>query len=50
MEPKTLKRAAQAHNNRTASYLLGMPQLSDFLEDALSDFGGSCDEFEMGLL
>ena len=38
--------AARAHNNRTASYLLGMPQLSDFLEDALSDFGGSCEEFE----
>ena len=42
--------AARAHNNRTASYLLGMPQLSDFLEDALSDFGGSCEEFEMGHL
>ncbi len=42
--------AARAHNNRTASYLLGMPQLSDFLEDALSDFGGSCEEFEAGHL
>ena len=42
--------AARAHNNRAASYLLGMPQLSDFLEDALSDFGGSCEEFEMGHL
>jgi Protein of unknown function (DUF3775) len=39
--------AARAHNNRTASYLLGMPQLADFLEDALSDFGRSCDEFEL---
>jgi hypothetical protein len=39
--------AARAHNNRTASYLLGIPQLPDFLEDALSDFGRSCDEFEM---
>ena len=42
--------AARAHNNRTASYLLGMPQLSDFLEEALSDFGGSCEDFEMGRL
>jgi hypothetical protein len=42
--------AARAHNNRTASYLLGMPQLPDFLEDALADFGGSCAEFEMGHL
>jgi hypothetical protein len=42
--------AARARNNRTTSYLLGMPQLSDFLEDALADFGGSCEEFEMGHL
>ena len=42
--------AARAHNNRTASYLLGMPQLPDFLEDARADFGGSCAEFEMGHL
>jgi hypothetical protein len=39
--------AARAHNNRTASYLLGMPQLAEFLEDALSDFDRSCDEFEL---
>ncbi len=35
---------AHAHNKRTASYLLGMPQLADFLEDAISQFGISCDE------
>jgi hypothetical protein len=40
----------RAHNNRTASYPLGMPQLSDFPEDALSAFGGSCEEFEIGHL
>jgi hypothetical protein len=38
--------AARAHNNRTASYLLGMPQLSDFLEDAFAEFGGSCEDLE----
>jgi hypothetical protein len=42
--------AARAHNNRTASYLLGMPQPPDHLEDALSEFAGSCEDFEMGRL
>jgi len=36
--------AARAHNKRTASYLLGMPLLADYLEEALSQFGISCDE------
>jgi Protein of unknown function (DUF3775) len=36
--------AARAHNNRTASYLLGMPLLPDHLEEALSQFGISCEE------
>ncbi len=36
--------AARAHNRRTASYLLGMPLLSDYLEEALSQFGISCDD------
>ena len=36
--------AARAHNNRTASYLLGMPLLSNHLEDALSQFGMSCND------
>jgi uncharacterized protein DUF3775 len=42
--------AARVHNRRTASYLLGMPQLSDFLQDGLADFEGSFEEFEMGHL
>ncbi len=36
--------ASRAHNKRTASYLLGMPLLSNHLEDAISQFGISCDE------
>jgi hypothetical protein len=36
--------ALRAHNKRTASYLLGMPLLSNHLEDALSQFGIFCDE------
>jgi hypothetical protein len=36
--------AARDHNNRTASYLLGMPLLADYLEEAMSQFGISCEE------
>jgi hypothetical protein len=42
--------AAGAHNDRTASYLLGMPLLGDFLEEGLSLLGYSCEEFEIGRL
>ena len=42
--------AAAAHNERTASYLLGMPLLGDFLEEGLSMLGYSCEEFEIGRL
>ena len=38
--------AARLHNVRTAAYLLGKPMLSDHLEDGLSQFDCSCDEFE----
>jgi hypothetical protein len=38
--------AAAAHNKRTASYLLGMPQLGDFLEEGLSLLGYSIEEYE----
>ena len=42
--------ALRAHNRRTASYLLGMPLLPDHLEEALSQLGLSCEEFEVGRL
>jgi hypothetical protein len=38
------------HGDRVASYLLGQPQVSDFLEEALSQFGFSCAKFEIGRL
>lgn len=38
--------AADAHNNRTAAYLLGTPLLGDYLEEALSMFGESCQAVE----
>jgi Protein of unknown function (DUF3775) len=34
--------AARAHNRRTAAYLLGIPLLSDYLEEAAAQFGISC--------
>jgi len=42
--------AARAHNQRTASYLLVMPLLADFLEEGISMLGYSCEEFEIGRL
>ena len=39
--------AMRAHNENTASYLLGMPMLGDFLEEGLSVLGHSCEEFEI---
>ncbi len=42
--------AAEERNNRTASYLLGMPQLGDYLEEGLSLLGRSCQEYELGRL
>ena len=39
--------AARAHNANTAGYLLGMPLLSEVLEEGLSMLGHSCEEYEM---
>ena len=38
--------ASRAHNNRTGAYLLGTPLLADYLEEALSQFGKSFEDFE----
>jgi hypothetical protein len=41
--------AARAHNSRTthtAKYLLGTPLVGDYLEEGLSLFGLSCEDFE----
>ena len=48
--PAVRAEAAQAHNRHTAEYLLGMPLLSDFLEEGLSMLGYSFEEFEVGRL
>ncbi len=48
--PSVREEAARAHNNRTASYLLGTPLVADFLEDGLSILGYSCSEYEINRL
>lgn len=51
--PSIREEAARSHGNHprhTANYLLGEPLVSDFLEEALSLFGKSCDEAEMDKL
>lgn len=48
--PSVREDAAAAHNERTAQYLLGMPLVSDYLEEGLSMLGYSCEDFEMGHL
>jgi len=51
--PALREEAARAHSTRTghtANYLLGMPLVSDYLEEALSLFGQSCEDFEIDRL
>jgi hypothetical protein len=48
--PAVRAEASRAHNEQTANYLLGTPQLGDFLEEGLSMLGYSCEEFEMNRL
>jgi hypothetical protein len=45
--PALREEAMRAHNKNTASYLLGMPMLGDFLEEGPSMLGYSCEEFEI---
>ncbi len=42
--------AAAAHNERTAQYLLGTPNLGDLLEEGLSMLGYSCEDYEINRL
>ena len=44
--PDLRSQAADAHNNRTAAYLLGTPMFADYLEEAMSAFGLSAEDFE----
>ena len=42
--------AQRQHNKRTAAYLLGEPLLSDHLEEGLSQFGLTFEDFEINRL
>jgi Protein of unknown function (DUF3775) len=42
--------AQRQHNKHTTAYLLGEPLLSDHLEEGLSQFGFSCEDFEIDRL
>jgi hypothetical protein len=42
-----LTRVGDVRQYHTADYLLGTPLLADFLEEGLSQFGLSCEEFEL---
>lgn len=43
-----MKEITDVREKHTVNYLLGTPLLADFLEDALSQFGHSCADFEPG--
>ncbi len=45
--PQVRADAAAAHNRKTASYLLGMPLLGDYLEEGLTMLGHSCTDLEL---
>lgn len=47
---ETVREARRGHNDRTADYLLGIPELGDILEEGLSQMGYSCEDFERGHL
>ena len=40
------RQAAERHTENTAGYLIGMPLASEFLDDALSQMGLSCEAVE----
>ena len=43
---EAIEEAAGEHNNHTAQYLLGMPQLATYLEEGLAAFDLSCSDVE----
>jgi len=48
--PAVREEAKSGRTDHTASYLLGIPLLGDYLEEGLSKLGYSCQEFELGRL
>jgi hypothetical protein len=48
--PELREQAESEHAGQVARYLLGLPLLGDYLEEALAEFGQSCADFELGRL
>lgn len=48
--PEVREQAVDAHNDRTANYLLGMPLLANYLEAGLATLGYPVEELESDLL
>ncbi|MDH3476226.1 MAG: DUF3775 domain-containing protein [Rhodospirillales bacterium] len=44
------REARSARSDHTATYLLGMPLLGDYLEEGLAQLGYSCEDYELGRL
>jgi hypothetical protein len=47
---EAVNEARARRENSTATYLIGMPLVSDYLEEGLSKFDLSCQDFETGRL
>jgi Xaa-Pro aminopeptidase len=45
---EALDLARNEHGERTAQYLLGLPLLGDYLEEALAAYGEDCTDFDLG--
>lgn len=45
---QVMREIQDVREKHTAEYLLGTPLLADFLEEGLSQFGHSCEDFEPG--
>jgi len=42
--------AVERHRRKSAAYLMGIPNLGDFIEEGFSQLGHSCEEFEIDRL
>ena len=48
--PEAKALARERHRRHSASYLVGMPALGDYLEEGLAALGHSCEDYEIGRL
>jgi len=48
--PEARRLAAERHRRHSANYLMGIPNLGDFLEEGFTQLGHSCEDFEIGRL